>query len=379
MFLKVSCKSTRVLLLLLFVFSLLPYKIDAADYNKGFEEYAVLTGHKQGVIKAVFSPDGKHLSLSNKDFHVNIWDVSTGKSLAKINGFNEWPAEVAYNPEGKLLLTSDYEKIKIWEVPCGKLYKTIEKVEEPFALSPDGKYLVGKFKPSDGAYQLKLYSFPSGNLIKNIGNAHEKIIRCIKWNPDGSFFASSSDDGTLKFWNGKTGELIKATSVGKKAGIFEFSPKGKSIAVIAGEDPGSFFKPADVVILEVESGNIIKKLEGFNKGLADLAFSPDGKYLAGGERGPKASLWQVSSWKLEKTFDGHKYWVSHVSFSPDGKCLLTGSADEFVLWNIATGEKIESSVAAGQGLTSVVFSPNGKVIATTSTDNTVKLWRGKTE
>ncbi len=379
MFFKAFNKSTRILFLVFFVVSLLPYEIKAIDYSKGFEEYATLTGHKQGVIEAVFSPDGKYLSLSNKDFHVNIWDVPTGKSLAMINGFNEWPSQVAYSPDSKLLLTSDYEKIKIWEVPSGKSYKIIEKVEEPFALSPDGSYLVGKFKPFGGAYQLNLYSFPSGELKKNIDNAHEKLIRCIRWNPDGSMFASSSDDGILKLWNGKTGELIKAISAGKKVGLFEFCPKGMFVAAIVSEDPRSFFKPAEVVIWEVASGKLIKTLEGFNKGLEDLSFSPDGKYLVTGERGPKASLWKISSWEPAKTFDGHKYWVSHVSFSPDGKCLLTGTADEFILWDVATGAKTESSIAAKQGLTSVVFGPDGKVIATTSADNTVKLWKEKGE
>jgi WD40 repeat protein len=371
MFCKVCKKSNRVFFLVFFVISLLPYEL----LGKGFMEYATLIGHKQGVIEAVFSPDGQYLSLSNKDFHVNIWDVATGKSLAMMNGFNEWPAQVAYSSDSKLLLTSDYEKIKIWEVPSGKSYKIIEKVEEPFALSPDGKYLVGKFKPSDGAYQLKLYSFPSGNLIKNTENAHEKIIRCVKWNPDSTLFASSSDDGTLKIWEGKTGKLIKTLSPGKNVGLFEFSPKGKLIAVIAGEDPSSFFKPAEVLVFEVASGKLIKKIEGFSKGLEALSFSPDGKYLVTGERSSKASLWEIPSWGLAKAFEDHKYWVSHASFSPDGKCLLTGSADEFVLWDVATGAKIQSSVAAGQGLTSVVFSPDGKVIATTSSDNTVKLWK----
>jgi len=371
MFCKALKGSVKILLLGFFLVFMQPHEILCTD----FTAYATLAGHKQGVVKAVFSKDGKYLSLSNKDFYVNIWDVETGKSLVMMDGFNEWPAQVAYSPDSKLLVTSDYEKIKIWEVPSGKPYKVIEKAEDPFALSPNGKYLVGKFKPSDMAYQLKLYSFPSGDMIKNIENAHEKIIRCVSWSQNGTVFASSSDDGKLKIWDGKTGELLREISTDKKVGFFRFSPKGIFIAAIVGEDPGSFFKSAQVDIWEVSSGKLIKKIEGFNKGLETLAFSPDGNYFATGERGPKASLWKIPSWELEKTFDGHKYWVSHVAFSPNGKYLATGSADELTLWNIAKGKKIKSAIAAGQGLTSVVFSPDGKVIATTSTDNTVKLWK----
>lgn len=375
MFCEVFNRSVRFLLVVLSVILLLSFEIKATTWNKDFKEYATLTGHKQGVVKAVFSPDSKYLSLSNKDFHVNIWDVSTGESHVMINGFNEWPGQVAYSPDSKLLLTTDYQKIKIWEVPSGKSYKIIEGVEAPFAVSPDGKYLAGKFKPFGGAYQLKLYSFPSGELKNNVDSVHKKMIRYVKWNADGSLFASSSDDGTLKLWDGKTGNPVKVLFTGKKVGLFKFSPDGKYVAAIVGEDPGSFFKPAEVIIWEVKTGNSIKKIEAFDKGLEALSFSPDGKYLVTGERGPKASLWNIPSGDLVKTFEGHKYWVSHASFSPDGKYLLTGTADEFILWDVATGGKIKSSIAAKQGLTSVVFSPDGKVIATTSTDNTVKLWK----
>jgi len=369
-------RSVRFLLVVLSVILLLSFEIKATTWNKDFKEYATLTGHKQGVVKAVFSPDSKYLSLSNKDFHVNIWDVSTGESHVMINGFNEWPTQVAYSPDSKLLLTTDYQKIKIWEVPSGKSYKIIEGVEAPFAVSPDGKYLAGKFKPFGGAYyQLKLYSFPSGELKKNIDSAHEKTIRYVKWNADGSLFASSSDDGTLKLWDGKTGNLVKSLSAGEKVGLFKFNPDGKYIAAIVGEDPGSFLKPAEVIIWEVKPGNLVKRIEGFDKGLQALSFSPDGKYLVTGARDTKASLWKIPSGDIAKTFEGHKYWVSHASFSPDGKYLLTGTADEFILWDVVAGGKIKSSIAAGQGLASVVFSPDGKVIATTSTDNTVKLWK----
>ena len=351
-----------------------------SDWSRGVVEYASLEGHEQGIVSAVFSPDGRYLTLGNKDFHANIWDASTGKSLALLEGFNSWSVSIAYSPDGRFLATEDYEKVRLWKVPSGESFSVLNECSGPLAFSPEGDYLVTEYKTSEGEYQIKLWSFPSCEFKKTVETAHEKIIRHIAWNPDGILFASSSDDGTLKLWNGASGELVRKIQVEGKVGLFSFSPDGRYLAAICGKDPGSFFEPAVVMLWEVSTGKLVVKIEGFDKGLEPITFSPDGKYIATGERksgGAKASLWEVTSGKLVRTFEGHKYWVSKLAFSPDGRFLATGSADEMTLWDVSTGEKLQVITAATKGLTCIAFSPDGTCIATTSTDNTAKLWRAK--
>lgn len=121
-------------------------------------------------------------------------------------------------------------------------------------------------------------------------------------------------------------------------------------------------------------------LEGHKQGIVSAVFSPDGKYLATGERkagGAKATLWEVPSGKFVRTFEGHKYWVSKLAFSPDGRFLSTGSADEFTMWNTETGKKLQTITAHTKGLTCIAFSPDGTFLVTTSMDNTAKLWKIK--
>lgn len=348
-----------------------------SDWSKGIVEFANLGGHEQGVVSAVFSPDGRYLTLGNKDFHVNIWEVSSGNSLVELDGFNSWPITVAYSPDGQYLATEDYNKIRLWKVPTGEPFSVLSECNGPFAFSPDGNHLVAKYKPSEGGYQLKIWSFPTCELKKTFA-ADDKPIKHVAWSPNGNFFASSSDDGILKLWNGETGELVRQMEVEGKAGLFSFSPDGSYLAAICGSDPSSFFKPALVMLWEVSTGKLVTKIEGFDKGLEPIAFSPDGKYLSTGEResaGAKASLWEIPSGKLIRTFEGHVYWVSQLAFSPDGLFLATGSANEMTLWNVSTGEKIGTVKAASEGLTCIAFSPDGTCIATTSTDNTAKLWK----
>jgi len=350
------------------------------DWSQGAVEVAVLEGHKQGIVSAVFSSDGKYLTLGNRDFHANIWDVSSGKSLALMEGFNQWPGCVAFSPDNQFLAAGDYGKVRIWKVPSGDAFSVIEEAGALFAFNPDGKLLATTYKPFREKSQLKLWAFPSGELESAAETAHEKIIKQLTWSPDGSMLASSGDDGTLKLWGGKSCDLIRTIKIEGKPGVFSFSPDGQYLAAIVGEDPGSFLKSAVVMVWDVETGALATKIEGFENGLEPIAFTPDGKHLATGERsqsGAKASLWEVSSGKLVRTYEGHKHWVSKLAFSPDGRFLATGSADGFTLWNTETGEKLQTVTAHTQGLTSLVFSPDGACLATTSMDNTAKLWRIK--
>ena len=78
-----------------------------------------------------------------------------------------------------------------------------------------------------------------------------------------------------------------------------------------------------------------------------LAFSPDGKLLAGGcgvgeqeqKRPPgTAHLWDVRTGALKGTLKGHGDDVTAVAFSPDGKTLATASRDQTVkLWYSSPG------------------------------------------
>ena len=66
-----------------------------------------------------------------------------------------------------------------------------------------------------------------------------------------------------------------------------------------------------------------------------------------------------------------------MAFSPDGKTLAGGSADGTVwLWNTATHRPADTPVINGDGtpVSSVAFSPDGKTLASGSYDNTVRLW-----
>jgi WD40 repeat protein len=74
-----------------------------------------------------------------------------------------------------------------------------------------------------------------------------------------------------------------------------------------------------------------------------VAFSPDGKLLASGDRVGAVHLWRVADGKLVQTLLGHSEWVRTVAFSPDGRLLASGSFDKTArIWQLANGELLHT-------------------------------------
>jgi eukaryotic-like serine/threonine-protein kinase len=69
-----------------------------------------------------------------------------------------------------------------------------------------------------------------------------------------------------------------------------------------------------------------------------VAFSPDGKTLAGSSRDGTITLWDAASGLAQKVLRGHGGEVNTIAFSPDGKTLASASDDTSVkLWELASG------------------------------------------
>ena len=78
---------------------------------------------------------------------------------------------------------------------------------------------------------------------------------------------------------------------------------------------------------------------GRRDAITALAFSPDGKTVASGEKDGTIFLWDVATQKALRTLTGHQKKINSLEFSTNGRFLLSGSDDESAkLWDARTGE-----------------------------------------
>ena len=229
---------------------------------------------------------------------------------------------------------------------------------------------------------------------------HADYVTVAEFSPDGRFVLDNSTG--LRLLNAATGEQIIAAPEGEVAAkdtkptrvlSTAFSPDGRNI--VTGGYKGSIrfwdaatlkpiTPPLGSQLLIDEKSDVLERLGTIDS----VAFSPDGRTVAGGSSDKTARLWNVATSREISSPLRHETGVRTVVFSPDGRTLLTGSADGTArLWDVATSSQIRLFGDPGSGPfcnRCAAFSPDGRTIATATrvyqgqTVDEVRLWDAAT-
>jgi WD40 repeat protein len=118
-----------------------------------------------------------------------------------------------------------------------------------------------------------------------------------------------------------------------------------------------------VTLFDARTGEFIHTLLGAGRIYA-VAFSPDGKYLAAGNRDGDhtVKIWDLTTWEVTATLKGHAAHLCSVAFSPDGKRLVSAGEDAMHVWDVKTGKVIRTLDVQSSGFIQIDFNPDGKQI-----------------
>jgi RNA polymerase sigma factor (sigma-70 family) len=298
------------------------------------------------------TPDGRTLATANND-SIQLWDCATGKRRQHFEGHEGLVTTVHLSADGRRLLSAGADgTVRVWDMATGKLLAKVALAlggEYPgvhaLACSPDGKRLVVLSHVARPGTPLRLLDMTTGKILGQI-DAGKHSIRGAGFLPDGRSLVVWTGDRKARVWDVTTGKATREVEYteavrsrpgpvpvpgqGLEEAFFTaaVSPDGRLIAFGTDKDM--------IAVHELDSGTEICRVEKLPRGVGCLAFSPDGRTLAwGSSADPRGHLLEIATGKERHAFTGHEGGIVSLAYSADGKTLVSGGNDTTLLvWDI---------------------------------------------
>lgn len=117
-------------------------------------------------------------------------------------------------------------------------------------------------------------------------------------------------------------------------------------------------------------------LKGHQKGVAQVRYSPDGRWIASCSADGTIKVWDAATGQHMRTMEGHLAGVSTIAWSPDSNTIASGSDDKAIrLWHRASGKPFAVPLLGHHNYVySLAFSPKGNMLVSGSYDEAIFLW-----
>ena len=145
----------------------------------------------------------------------------------------------------------------------------------------------------------------------------------------------------------------------------DFAPGGKQVA--AAIEDGS------VRLWDIESQEIVKSFNAHRGIVWMVQFHPTRPLVATSGDDGHVKLWESESFELSKQWRAGNA-VRQIAFSPDGSRIVGGDRDGNIhVYDIDSGEEVATRNQPGSIL-GIDYSADGKLIATVTNDKVVRVW-----
>ncbi len=314
--------------------------------------------------------------------HIQILDANTGKVIDEFGNFSYY-SDVVFSPNASHVAIQLYNRadaVEIWDV------NTRQKISEWEA---DGEFNIAAFSPTQPWLatlmnrQIHIWNWQSGEHIGSMsGNLY---IKTVSFAPDGKHLIAASTQPHIEVWNVETRERIEHFKgyTGIWFGGLAISPDATHIALYGARD-------TDIYVWNIETQELSWNAKSGIGAIKDVVFSPDSQHLYVATRtvglsrsgsdpwtgwDDKVRVWDVKSGQQIDTISTEFHDLAGITLSPDGETVQMEYPSVVVLWDIKQKKSIQVwEDFVGESIRSAVeISPDGKTFAAISRQF-IKTW-----
>jgi uncharacterized protein with WD repeat len=277
--------------------------------------------------------------------------VTAGRPEVLVDRPGPGIAVLAFSPDGTFLAAGSDREVHLWDPVTGGHLRTV---------STDGTPVDLAFSPRLGVLavatsrSLQLFD-PATGRADEVSPSDRPPGRAVASSPDGRLLAGSGP-GTVHVWQAMAGHLdLHRRWHARELVSLAFSPDGRMLAGAEGA----------IRLWNPDTGVLLRSLTGNGQAVNSVAFSPGGRWLAGAGDDGTIRLWDPATGRLVRSIRASRQPVRRMAFSPDGSRLASTATSETVrLWDPATGERVEELSGHSVAVRDVAFSPDGSLLAT---------------
>lgn len=197
---------------------------------------------------------------------------------------------------------------------------------------------------------------------------HQGWVRCLATEPENKFFASGSNDSTIKIWDLASGQL-RLTLTGHIMTVRDIA--------ISDRHPYMFSCSEDksVKCWDLEKNKIIRDYHGHLSGVYSMDIHPTQNIIVTGSRDSTVKVWDIRTATEIFTLTGHKSPVTKVRCQATDPQIVSTSNDKTVrLWDLCSGKTQTVLTHHKKSIRALALHPTEYTFATGAPD-AIKQWK----